>query len=77
MLHIEPDEDENNNSGDNAEFGKCLSLAIAYAANIGGIATLTGTGPNLVFKNIIDEYVPAMCSSVPFNLHVARTSYHP
>jgi sodium-dependent dicarboxylate transporter 2/3/5 len=34
---------------------KGLSLAIAYGCNIGGIATLTGTPPNLVFKGIADE----------------------
>lgn len=28
---------------------KGLSLSIAYAANTGGIATLTGTPPNMVF----------------------------
>lgn len=30
------------------ELGKALSLAIAYSANVGGIGSLTGTGPNLV-----------------------------
>ncbi|XP_041347668.1 solute carrier family 13 member 5-like isoform X2 [Gigantopelta aegis] len=33
---------------------KGLSLCIAYAANVGGIATLTGSPPNLVFKGQAD-----------------------
>jgi len=34
---------------------KAMSLSIAYAANSGGIGTLTGTGPNLVFKGLVDD----------------------
>lgn len=36
-------------------FGKSLMLAIAYAASIGGIATLIGTPPNLVLAGVLEE----------------------
>lgn len=38
-----------------SKLSKALALSIAYAANTGGIATLTGSPPNLVFKAVIDE----------------------
>lgn len=36
---------------------KGLYLSVAFAANIGGTATLTSAGPNLILKFIMDEYV--------------------
>ena len=36
-------------------FGKMILLSIAYSASIGGMATLFGTPPNLVFAGIVKE----------------------
>lgn len=40
---------------ENRIFGKALMLSIAYSASIGGVATLIGTPPNLVFAGYIQE----------------------
>lgn len=39
-------------------FGTALMLGIAYAASIGGIATLVGTPPNIVFVGIAKSMFP-------------------
>ena len=40
---------------ENSKFGKALMLAIAYSASIGGIGTLIGTPPNLIFAGIVEQ----------------------
>ena len=40
---------------ENLIFGKALMLSIAFSASIGGLATLIGTPPNLVFAGIVQE----------------------
>lgn len=39
-------------------FGICLMLGIAYAADIGGMATLIGTPPNLIFLELYTQLFP-------------------
>lgn len=36
-------------------FATALMLCLAYASNIGGIATLIGTPPNVVFRGLVEE----------------------
>jgi len=41
-----------------AKFGVCFMLGIAYAADIGGMATLIGTPPNLIFMEMYQQLFP-------------------
>jgi sodium-dependent dicarboxylate transporter 2/3/5 len=43
---------------DLASLATCLMLAIAYGANIGGMGTLVGTPPNVVFASQMAEIFP-------------------
>ncbi len=43
-------------------FRKALMLAIAYAASIGGLATIIGTPPNLVFVGVVKDMYDAEIS---------------
>ena len=46
---------ENKNTDENVNFGKSLMIAIAYSASIGGMATLIGTPPNMIFAGVVKE----------------------
>jgi len=56
-------------------FGKALMLSIAYSASIGGVATLIGTPPNLMFAGFMEEtygiqvdFVSWMSFALPFSI---------
>lgn len=46
----------------------CLTLGVAYGANIGGIATLIGTPPNIVYKGYVQELLKSDISFLQWML---------
>lgn len=46
----------NQETTNNSAFGKALVISIAYAASIGGIATLVGTPTNLIFAESVQDF---------------------
>ena len=62
---------------DGERFASCLLLATAYAASIGGVATLIGTPPNIQLAAMYAEYFPEadalaflpwVCVGLPFSV---------
>lgn len=49
VIHVM--KENNNGSGNIANFSLTIMLAIAYASNFGGIATIIGTPPNVAYVN--------------------------
>ncbi|WFS63139.1 DASS family sodium-coupled anion symporter [Pseudodesulfovibrio thermohalotolerans] len=47
--------DSSNNVGPEFNFGRGLMLGIAYAASIGGVATIIGTPPNTVMVGMVEK----------------------
>ena len=63
------------NLGEDKNFAKALPLAIAYSASIGGMSTLIGTPPNIVFAGVVKEtfgveinFLEWMMIGLPFSI---------
>lgn len=72
--------DKNNKT--NKRFFVCMMLGIAYGANIGGIATIIGTPPNIVYKGYSESllhqevgFLKWMILGVPLSLLMLWISY--
>ncbi|NXG52115.1 S13A2 protein, partial [Psilopogon haemacephalus] len=60
ILEVEEDRRRNQHQLEekHKKFCKGMSLCICYSASIGGIATLTGTAPNLVLQGQVNQLFP-------------------
>lgn len=47
--------EQNSNEKETRNLGICLLLAIAYASNLGGIATIIGTPPNVAYVSFLEK----------------------
>lgn len=52
-------------------FGTALMLSIAYSASVGGIATLVGTPPNLLFAGFVSENLNISVSMLDWMIKVS------
>ena len=58
VIHVM--KDNHRREGNLSNFSLTLMLAIAYASNIGGIATIIGTPPNVVYVGYIEKTYPSI-----------------
>nr|XP_012304803.1 solute carrier family 13 member 2 [Aotus nancymaae] len=61
-----PPEGRTHHSQEHLRVSQCMSLCVCYSASIGGIATLTGTTPNLVLQGQINSLFPENGNVVNF-----------
>ncbi|KAL0597307.1 Solute carrier family 13 member 2 [Plecturocebus cupreus] len=61
-----PPEGRAHHSQEHLRISQCMSLCVCYSASIGGIATLTGTAPNLVLQGQINSLFPENGNVVNF-----------
>ncbi|XP_023039652.2 solute carrier family 13 member 2 isoform X3 [Piliocolobus tephrosceles] len=61
-----PSEERAHLSQEHLRLTQCMSLCVCYSASIGGIATLTGTSPNLVLQGQINALFPQNGNVVNF-----------
>ena len=55
--HSKAEQDEGTADEDAAfiKFAKGMTLCVCYSANVGGTATLTGTTPNVIMAEYVEE----------------------
>ena len=59
ILQLAPEQATNAQQQATNNFRTCMMLAIAYAASIGGLGTMLGTPPNLIFVSAAEKFFPA------------------